>query len=462
MTKKITNLTVNEKIRVTSKLVDMTGTTPVVVVNRGGLYNFNKGVLLFVKLDMDLAKTNNRLGEGYFDIIGDLNLDIKDIRLLKTNLNNIYDDTILAASQSISIDENVEDRIIIEGKKSTDFAINNISRFRFDISKLVGELNYEDRYQIIFAVAVKALKSDTKFSIYNPEEIKEQAEICGVNITRVSGLNNLYKYDKKEIGPVTEYINLFTGSLITIIKTVSTKSNKTPLGLNIAYNRGKENSLNLINNRLTTSAQYEIVKNSDIYYIEDYTGARKYYYLKTISKSQELIKMLGIKHLEGYQTFYLCEEDYSYLLENQNGEITEIKVYNKTDDLVEFTISNGLTKIKKVKTKTSDIVYIWTNNKLTTILDNLNTSDKLYISYDELSRIKEIKTNQQQNYKVTISYTSGGYEFTYYINDLQASKLVYEDGNSELTINYHKTYGVTEEDKIVTIHKNSFLIYDRV
>ena len=37
MTKKITNLTVNEKIRVTSKLVDMTGTTPVVVVNRGGL-----------------------------------------------------------------------------------------------------------------------------------------------------------------------------------------------------------------------------------------------------------------------------------------------------------------------------------------------------------------------------------------------------------------------------------------
>lgn len=27
--------------------------------------------------------------------------------------------------------------------------------------------------------------------------------------------------------------------------------------------------------------------------------------------------MLGIKHLEGYQTFYLCEEDYSYLLENQ-------------------------------------------------------------------------------------------------------------------------------------------------
>ena len=462
MTKKITNLTVNEKIRVTSKLVDMTGTTPVVVVNRGGLYNFNKGVLLFVKLDMDLAKTNNRLGEGYFDIIGDLNLDIKDIRLLKTNLNNIYDDTILAAAQSLSIDENVEDRIIIEGKKSTDFAINNISRFRFDISKLVGELNYEDRYQIIFAVAVKALKSDTKFSIYNPEEIKEQAEICGVNITRVSGLNNLYKYDKKEIGPVTEYINLFTGSLITIIKTVSTKSNKTPLGLNIAYNRGKENSLNLINNRLTTSAQYEIVKNSDIYYIEDYTGARKYYYLKTISKSQELIKMLGIKHLEGYQTFYLCEEDYSYLLENQNGETTEIKVYNKIDDLVEFTISNGLTKIKKVKTKTSDIVYIWTNNKLTTILDNLNTSDKLYISYDELSRIKEIKTNQQQNYKVTISYTSGGYEFTYYINDLQASKLVYEDGNSELTINYHKTYGVTEEDKIVTIHKNSFLIYDRV
>ena len=462
MTKKITNLTVNEKIRVTSKLVDMTGTTPVVVVNRGGLYNFNKGVLLFVKLDMDLAKTNNRLGEGYFDIIGDLNLDIKDIRLLKTNLNNIYDDTILAAAQSISIDENVEDRIIIEGKKSTDFAINNISRFRFDISKLVGELNYEDRYQIIFAVAVKALKSDTKFSIYNPEEIKEQAEICGVNITRVSGLNNLYKYDKKEIGPVTEYINLFTGSLITIIKTVSTKSNKTPLGLNIAYNRGKENSLNLINNRLTTSAQYEIVKNSDIYYIEDYTGARKYYYLKTISKSQELIKMLGIKHLEGYQTFYLCEEDYSYLLENQNGEITEIKVYNKTDDLVEFTISNGLTKIKKIKTKTSDIIYRWTNNKLTTILDNLNTSDKLYISYDELSRIKEIKTNQQQNYKVTISYTSGGYEFTYYINDLQASKLVYEDGNNELTINYHKTYGVTEEDKIVTIHKNSFLIYDRV
>ena len=462
MTKKITNLTVNEKIRVTSKLVDMTGTTPVVVVNRGGLYNFNKGVLLFVKLDMDLAKTNNRLGEGYFDIIGDLNLDIKDIRLLKTNLNNIYDDTILAAAQSISIDENVEDRIIIEGKKSTDFAINNISRFRFDISKLVGELNYEDRYQIIFAVAVKALKSDTKFSIYNPEEIKEQAEICGVNITRVSGLNNLYKYDKKEIGPVTEYINLFTGSLITIIKTVSTKSNKTPLGLNIAYNRGKENSLNLINNRLTTSAQYEIVKNSDIYYIEDYTGARKYYYLKTISKSQELIKMLGIKHLEGYQTFYLCEEDYSYLLENQNGETTEIKVYNKIDDLVEFTISNGLTKIKKVKTKTSDIIYRWTNNKLTTILDNLNTSDKLYISYDELSRIKEIKTNQQQNYKVTISYTSGGYEFTYYINDLQASKLVYEDGNSELTINYHKTYGVTEEDKIVTIHKNSFLIYDRV
>ena len=440
----------------------MTGTTPVVVVNRGGLYNFNKGVLLFVKLDMDLAKTNNRLGEGYFDIIGDLNLDIKDIRLLKTNLNNIYDDTILAAAQSISIDENVEDRIIIEGKKSTDFAINNISRFRFDISKLVGELNYEDRYQIIFAVAVKALKSDTKFSIYNPEEIKEQAEICGVNITRVSGLNNLYKYDKKEIGPVTEYINLFTGSLITIIKTVSTKSNKTPLGLNIAYNRGKENSLNLINNRLTTSAQYEIVKNSDVYYIEDYTGARKYYYLKTISKSQELIKMLGIKHLEGYQTFYLCEEDYSYLLENQNGEITEIKVYNKIDDLVEFTISNGLTKIKKVKTKTSDIIYRWTNNKLTTILDNLNTSDKLYISYDELSRIKEIKTNQQQNYKVTISYTSGGYEFTYYINDLQASKLVYEDGNSELTINYHKTYGVTEEDKIVTIHKNSFLIYDRV
>ena len=349
MTKKITNLTVNEKIRVTSKLVDMTGTTPVVVVNKGGLYNFNKGVLLFVKLDMDLAKTNNRLGEGFFDIIGDLNLDIKDIRLLKTNLNNIYDDTILAAAQSISIDENVEDRIIIEGKKSTDFAINNISRFRFDISKLVGELNYEDRYQIIFAVAVKALKSDTKFSIYNPEEIKEQAEICGVNITRVSGLNDLYKYDKKEIGPVTEYINLFTGSLITIIKTVSTKSNKTPLGLNIAYNRGKENSLNLINNRLTTSAQYEIVKNSDIYYIEDYTGARKYYYLKTISKSQELIKMLGIKHLEGYQTFYLCEEDYSYLLENQNGEITEIKVYNKTDDLVEFTISNGLTKIKKVK-----------------------------------------------------------------------------------------------------------------
>ena len=462
MTKKITNLTVNEKIRVTSKLVDMTGTTPVVVVNRGGLYNFNKGVLLFVKLDMDLAKTNNRLGEGYFDIIGDLNLDIKDIRLLKTNLNNIYDDTILAAAQSLSIDENVEDRIIIEGKKSTDFAINNISRFRFDISKLVGELNYEDRYQIIFAVAVKALKSDTKFSIYNPEEIKEQAEICGVNITRVSGLNNLYKYDKKEIGPVTEYINLFTGSLITIIKTVSTKSNKTPLGLNIAYNRGKENSLNLINNRLTTSAQYEIVKNSDIYYIEDYTGARKYYYFKTISKSQELIKMLGIKHLEGYQTFYLCEEDYSYLLENQNGEITEIKVYNKIDDLVEFTISNGLTKIKKVKTKTSDIIYRWTNNKLTTILDNLNTSDKLYISYDELSRIKEIKTNQQQNYKVTISYTSGGYEFTYYINDLQASKLVYEDGNSELTINYHKTYGVTEEDKIVTIHKNSFLIYDRV
>ena len=462
MTKKITNLTVNEKIRVTSKLVDMTGTTPVVVVNRGGLYNFNKGVLLFVKLDMDLAKTNNRLGEGFFDIIGDLNLDIKDIRLLKTNLNNIYDDTILAAAQSLSIDENVEDRIIIEGKKSTDFAINNISRFRFDISKLVGELNYEDRYQIIFAVAVKALKSDTKFSIYNPEEIKEQAEICGVNITRVSGLNNLYKYDKKEIGPVTEYINLFTGSLITIIKTVSTKSNKTPLGLNIAYNRGKENSLNLINNRLTTSAQYEIVKNSDIYYIEDYTGARKYYYLKTISKSQELIKMLGIKHLEGYQTFYLCEEDYSYLLENQNGEITEIKVYNKTDDLVEFTISNGLTKIKKVKTKTSDIIYRWTNNKLTTILDNLNTSDKLYISYDELSRIKEIKTNQQQNYKVTISYTSGGYEFTYYINDLQASKLVYEDGNNELTINYHKTYGVTEEDKIVTIHKNSFLIYDRV
>ena len=462
MTKKITNLTVNEKIRVTSKLVDMTGTTPVVVVNRGGLYNFNKGVLLFVKLDMDLAKTNNRLGEGYFDIIGDLNLDIKDIRLLKTNLNNIYDDTILAAAQSISIDENVEDRIIIEGKKSTDFAINNISRFRFDISKLVGELNYEDRYQIIFAVAVKALKSDTKFSIYNPEEIKEQAEICGVNITRVSGLNNLYKYDKKEIGPVTEYINLFTGSLITIIKTVSTKSNKTPLGLNIAYNRGKENSLNLINNRLTTSAQYEIVKNSDVYYIEDYTGARKYYYLKTISKSQELIKMLGIKHLEGYQTFYLCEEDYSYLLENQNGEITEIKVYNKTDDLVEFTISNGLTKIKKIKTKTSDIIYRWTNNKLTTILDNLNTSDKLYISYDELSRIKEIKTNQQQNYKVTISYTSGGYEFTYYINDLQASKLVYEDGNNELTINYHKTYGVTEEDKIVTIHKNSFLIYDRV
>ena len=462
MTKKITNLTVNEKIRVTSKLVDMTGTTPVVVVNRGGLYNFNKGVLLFVKLDMDLAKTNNRLGEGFFDIIGDLNLDIKDIRLLKTNLNNIYDDTILAAAQSLSIDENVEDRIIIEGKKSTDFAINNISRFRFDISKLVGELNYEDRYQIIFAVAVKALKSDTKFSIYNPEEIKEQAEICGVNITRVSGLNNLYKYDKKEIGPVTEYINLFTGSLITIIKTVSTKSNKTPLGLNIAYNRGKENSLNLINNRLTTSAQYEIVKNSDIYYIEDYTGARKYYYLKTISKSQELIKMLGIKHLEGYQTFYLCEEDYSYLLENQNGEITEIKVYNKTDDLVEFTISNGLTKIKKIKTKTSDIIYRWTNNKLTTILDNLNTSDKLYISYDELSRIKEIKTNQQQNYKVTISYTSGGYEFTYYINDLQASKLVYEDGNNELTINYHKTYGVTEEDKIVTIHKNSFLIYDRV
>ena len=462
MTKKITNLTVNEKIRVTSKLVDMTGTTPVVVVNRGGLYNFNKGVLLFVKLDMDLAKTNNRLGEGFFDIIGDLNLDIKDIRLLKTNLNNIYDDTILAAAQSLSIDENVEDRIIIEGKKSTDFAINNISRFRFDISKLVGELNYEDRYQIIFAVAVKALKSDTKFSIYNPEEIKEQAEICGVNITRVSGLNNLYKYDKKEIGPVTEYINLFTGSLITIIKTVSTKSNKTPLGLNIAYNRGKENSLNLINNRLTTSAQYEIVKNSDIYYIEDYTGARKYYYLKTISKSQELIKMLGIKHLEGYQTFYLCEEDYSYLLENQNGETTEIKVYNKIDDLVEFTISNGLTKIKKVKTKTSDIIYRWTNNKLTTILDNLNTSDKLYISYDELSRIKEIKTNQQQNYKVTISYTSGGYEFTYYINDLQASKLVYEDGNSELTINYHKTYGVTEEDKIVTIHKNSFLIYDRV
>lgn len=462
MTKKITNLTVNEKIRVTSKLVDMTGTTHVVVVNRGGLYNFNKGVLLFVKLDMDLAKNNNRLGEGFFDIIGDLNLDIKDIRLLKTNLNNIYDDTILAAAQSLSIDENVEDRIIIEGKKSTDFAINNISRFRFDISKLVGELNYEDRYQIIFAVAVKALKSDTKFSIYNPEEIKEQAEICGVNITRVSGLNNLYKYDKKEIGPVTEYINLFTGSLITIIKTVSTKSNKTPLGLNIAYNRGKENSLNLINNRLTTSAQYEIVKNSDIYYIEDYTGARKYYYLKTISKSQELIKMLGIKHLEGYQTFYLCEEDYSYLLENQNGEITEIKVYNKTDDLVEFTISNGLTKIKKIKTKTSDIIYRWTNNKLTTILDNLNTSDKLYISYDELSRIKEIKTNQQQNYKVTISYTSGGYEFTYYINDLQASKLVYEDGNNELTINYHKTYGVTEEDKIVTIHKNSFLIYDRV
>lgn len=45
---------------------------------------------------------------------------------------------------------------------------------------------------------------------------------------------------------------------------------------------------------------------------------------------------------------------------------------------------------------------------------------------------------------------------------MQASKLVYEDGNSELTINYHKTYGVTEEDKIVTIHKNSFLIYDRV
>ena len=462
MTKKITNLTVNEKIRVTSKLVDMTGTTPVVVVNRGGLYNFNKGVLLFVKLDMDLAKTNNRLGEGFFDIIGDLNLDIKDIRLLKTNLNNIYDDTILAAAQSLSIDENVEDRIIIEGKKSTDFAINNISRFRFDISKLVGELNYEDRYQIIFAVAVKALKSDTKFSIYNPEEIKEQAEICGTNITRVSGLNNLYKYDKKEIGSVTEYINLFTGSLITIIKTVSTNSNKTPLGLSIAYNRGKENSLNLINNRLTTSAQYEIVKNSDIYYIEDYTGARKYYYLKTISKSQELIKMLGIKHLEGYQTFYLCEEDYSYLLENQNGETTEIKVYNKIDDLVEFTISNGLTKIKKVKTKTSDIIYRWTNNKLTTILDNLNTSDKLYISYDELSRIKEIKTNQQQNYKVTISYTSGGYEFTYYINDLQASKLVYEDENNELTINYHKTYGVTEEDKIVTIHKNSFLIYDRV
>lgn len=98
MTKKITNLTVNEKIRVTSKLVDMTGTTPVVVVNQGGLYNFNKGVLLFVKLDMDLAKTNNRLGEGFFDIIGDLNLDIKDIRLLKTNLNNIYDDTILAAA----------------------------------------------------------------------------------------------------------------------------------------------------------------------------------------------------------------------------------------------------------------------------------------------------------------------------------------------------------------------------
>ena len=73
MTKKITNLTVNEKIRVTSKLVDMTGTTPVVVVNQGGLYNFNKGVLLFVKLDMDLAKTNNRLGEGFFDIIGDQN-----------------------------------------------------------------------------------------------------------------------------------------------------------------------------------------------------------------------------------------------------------------------------------------------------------------------------------------------------------------------------------------------------
>ena len=462
MTKKITNLTVNEKIRVTSKLVDMTGTTPVVVVNQGGLYNFNKGVLLFVKLDMDLAKTNNRLGEGYFDIIGDFNLDIKDIRLLKTNLNNIYDDTILAAAQSLSIDENVEDRIIIEGKKSADFAINNISRFRFDISKLVGELNYEDRYQIIFAVAVKALKSDTKFSIYNPEEIKELAEICGVKITRVSGLNNLYKYDKKEIGPVTEYINLFTGSLITIIKMVSTNSNKTPLGLSIAYNRGKENSLNLINNRLTTSAQYEIVKNSDIYYIEDYTGARKYYYLKTISKSQELIKMLGIKHLEGYQTFYLCEEDYSYLLENQNGETTEIKVYNKIDDLVEFTISNGLTKIKKVKTKTSDIIYRWTNNKLTTIQDNLNTSNKLYIRYDELSRIKEIKTNQQQNYKVTISYTSEGYEFTYYINNLQASKLVYEDGNSELTINYHKTYGVTEEDKIVTIHKNSFLIYDRV
>ena len=92
MTKKITNLTVNEKIRVTSKLVDMTGTTPVVVVNKGGLYNFNIGVLLFVKLDMDLAKTNYRLGEGFFDIIGDLNLDIKDIRLLKTNLNNIYDD----------------------------------------------------------------------------------------------------------------------------------------------------------------------------------------------------------------------------------------------------------------------------------------------------------------------------------------------------------------------------------
>ena len=388
----ISNLTNSPNITVESKFVINRQT----INNDAILKGFTKNDLLFVKLTFNGIDSKEKISKVLLNMYFQKLFATTGAKIIQCESTNFSDSNLIRITQSMTNNETVIDKIIIDGTEKSIISNPSARSFSFDITKIArGKSNL---FSVMLAISFPN-NPNNYLEIYSPQLYSNSLKVCEVITTEVCGLNSMYKYDEHDLGQAGKvFINLFTGKPIYSCSLVSTPSKKMPISFSLFQNLDNTDEIVHFKNKITPSFHYRIYTIDNFYVIEDPTGFKKNYQRVDDSIALEKLKEIyGIKERKNGYELYFCSFDFTYFyIKNLNGN-KNIELNDKSGTITTFEVNSSCAKIKEIKNSLGyKLTYTWNGNRLISVAND--DGDSMVLEYVEPGYISKVSFPNMHRY----------------------------------------------------------------
>ena len=330
MIKVFSNLTDSPKVVIQSKII-----TDKTTFNGDWLIDFDHEDTLFVRLTIGSIDEHHHLASGTLRILYHSPAEHDTIEVYSFGNQSFDDETLTALARSSS--GILIDKINKEFSYIDDSFPDYKKVAELDITPAIKDLNNGDSVVLAVKFVGEVDGDNTALWVCDLDSLKSHNELCTIVLSETRGLSGLYKFDEHNMGSLGCFrINLASGHPTYLLPLLDTVSDVNPISLSVLSWNKANFSNSYYYDKLINNYSYYIGKRGNDYFIEDYSGAMKFYC--KVEREDDVYEKLGIKNIENMGDLYYCKMDQSYFYLTTNDSYEYFKFYDQQGTYMYFEV----------------------------------------------------------------------------------------------------------------------------